>query len=144
MYFRTYGHQKTWLHKCLKGLIVEAPSTCNMVNGLKNFSKLKDNSFTIFIDRCEGNSGWKSPSEWYAKSYSCLLTHWPTMASIIFLIEAINCNIFRCNYLRKEEKWLPLFFHFLNLLSILNTLKKKMILIADVFLNLGTPENVVR
>ena len=36
------------------------------------------------------------------------------------------------------------FFHFPNLYSILNILKKKMTLIADVFLNLRALNNVVR
>ena len=34
--------------------------------------------------------------------------------------------------------------HFLNLESILNIFEKKMTLIADVFLNLGSPKNAVR
>ena len=36
------------------------------------------------------------------------------------------------------------FLHFLNLDSILKIFRKKMTLIADVFLNLRTPKNVVR
>ena len=36
------------------------------------------------------------------------------------------------------------FFYFLKLDSILNISKKTMTLIADVFLNLGTPKSVVR
>ena len=36
------------------------------------------------------------------------------------------------------------FFHFGNLDSILNIFQKMMTLIADVFLNLRRPENVVR
>ena len=67
------------------------------------------------------------------------------MTSILFLKEAIYCNIFRCNYLRNEKLFLKFFFlHFLNLDSILNIFEKNMILIADVFLNLQTPKNMVR
>ena len=66
------------------------------------------------------------------------------MTSILFLTEAIYCNIFRCNYLR-NEKYLPNhFFQFRNLDSILKILKKKITLITDVFPNLWSPENVVR
>ena len=36
------------------------------------------------------------------------------------------------------------FFHLLNLDSILNIFKKKMSLLAHVFLNFPTPKNVVR
>ena len=66
------------------------------------------------------------------------------MASILFLTEAIYCNISRCNYLKNEKYFLNFFLHFLNLSSNLNILKKKMTLIADVFFNLQTPKNVVR
>ena len=47
--------------------------------------------------------------------------------------------------LSQKRKILSNFFlHFLNYHSILNIFKKKMTLIADVFLNLQTPKNVVR
>ena len=64
------------------------------------------------------------------------------MTTIIFLTEAIYCNIFRRNYLIKY--FLNIFLHFRNLDSILNFFKTKTTLIADVFLNLRTPKNVVR
>ena len=66
------------------------------------------------------------------------------MASIVFLIETIYSNIFRCNYLRNEKMFFNFFLHFRNLDSILIILKKKTTLIADVFLILQTPKNVVR
>ena len=46
---------------------------------------------------------------------------------------------------QKRKTFSPSFFlHFRNLDSISNILKKKMTLIADVFLNLRTAKNVVR
>ena len=60
--------QKIWLDKCLKSLVSEDPLTSDMVNGPKNCWNLSDSIFTIFIDLCVGNSGWKSLSEWYVKS----------------------------------------------------------------------------
>ena len=80
------------------------------------------------------------------------------MTSIVFLAEAFYCNIFRSNYLR-DEKHFPIFFylyiylfiylfffflHFRNSYSIFNIFNKKMTLIANVFLNLRIPKNVVR
>ena len=62
------------------------------------------------------------------------------MTSILFLTEAIYCNIFRCNYLRKEKYFL----HFINLDSILNVLKKYVTMRDVVFLILRTPKHVVR
>ena len=66
------------------------------------------------------------------------------MTNILFLTEAIYCNIFRCIYRRNEKYFLKFFSHFPNLESISNIFKKKMTLIADVFLNLRTPKYVVR
>ena len=43
-----------------------------------------------------------------------------------------------------KKYFLNFFLNFLNLDSILNILKKNMTIIADVFLNLRTPEIVVR
>ena len=55
MYFRKYGHRKTWLRKCLKSPVVEEPLTSNVVNGPKHCLNLNGTIFTIFIDHCEGN-----------------------------------------------------------------------------------------
>ena len=69
------------------------------------------------------------------------------MTSIIFLTEAIYCNIFRCNYLRNEKDFLfffLFFLHFWKLDSIFQYFEKKMTLIADVFSNLRTRKDVVR
>ena len=68
------------------------------------------------------------------------------MTGILFLTEAIYCNIFRCNYLRDQKHFFNFFFllQFLNLNSILNIFKKKMTLIDDVFLNLRKPKYFVR
>ena len=66
------------------------------------------------------------------------------MTSILFLTEAIYWNIFKCNYLRNQKYFPNFFLHVRHLDSILNIFKKKMTLIADVFLNLRTPKNVVR
>ena len=45
----------------------------------------------------------------------------------------------------ETKNFFPIFFlRFWNLGLTLNIFKKKMTLIADIFLNLGTPKNVVR
>ena len=66
------------------------------------------------------------------------------MWSIVFLTEAIYCNIFRCNYLRNKKYFLSFFLHFLNLDSIFDISQEQMTVTADVFLKLRTPENMVR
>ena len=45
---------------------------------------------------------------------------------------------------QKQEIVSQFFLHFVSLESILNIFNKKMTLIADVVLNLQTPNNVVR
>ena len=46
---------------------------------------------------------------------------------------------------QKTKKHFPhISLHFVNLDSILNIFEKKMSLIADVYLNLRTPKNVLR
>ena len=62
------------------------------------------------------------------------------MTSILFLTEAIYSNMIRCNYLQKKV--------FLNLSVVklrfnFEHFQEKMTFIADVFLNLQTPKNVV-
>ena len=66
------------------------------------------------------------------------------MTSILFLTEAIYCNIFRCNCLKKEKYFFNFLLHFLHLNSILSIFKKKINLTADAFFILRTPKNVVR
>ena len=65
MYFRNYGPRKTWLDQCVKSPVSRYPSKSNMVNGPKHCWNLKDSSFSIFIDNCEGNCPTKNLSWWY-------------------------------------------------------------------------------
>ena len=125
MYFWTYGLRNTCLDKCLKSLVLEVPSISNRGNGSKHCLKLNNSTFTIFIDLWEINSGWNSRSEWYPKSYDCLLTHWLPIISILLLTEAIYCNIFRCNYLRNKKSFPNFFLYYLNLYLIFENFQKK-------------------
>ena len=83
-----------------------------MVNGPKYCLMLNGSIFAIFIDLCENNSGWKRLSDWYPKYQDTLLTHWLLITCILFLIKTIYSNIFRCNYLRNEKRFLNFFFTF--------------------------------
>ena len=65
------------------------------------------------------------------------------MTSILFLIEIIYSNIFRCNYLKKKV-FLYFVLAFSNFSFNFEHFQKKIILMADVFLNLRTPKNMVR
>ena len=125
IYFWTDLLRKMWLDKCLKSSISEDPSTRNMANGPKHCWSLNSSTFVIFIDHCERNSVVKSLSWWYEKYKDCFLTHWLPMTSILFLIETIYRNIFRCNYLENNRNFHNFLFHLGNLDSTLNILKKK-------------------
>ena len=125
MYFRNYGSRKTLLDQCLKSPFSRDPSKSNMVNAAKHCWNVKDSSFTIFIDHCEGNWLAGSLCYWYAKSQDCFVTHWVLMASIFFLIETIERNQFRCKYLENKKLFLIFLLHFWNLVSILNIFKKR-------------------
>ena len=60
------------------------------------------------------------------------------MASILFEIVRIFNSQFKCNYLKNEKRFLNFRFHFWNLHEILNLLKERMIVVAQVFPKLGT------
>ena len=56
-----------------------------------------------------------------------------------------DCNSqFKCNYLKNEKLFLNFLFHFWNLCHILNFLKEKMIVIANLFPKLETVNNLFR
>ena len=66
------------------------------------------------------------------------------MRTILFLIERIYCNQFGRNYLKNKKLFLNFLLHFRNVHEILNIFKKKMTLIADLFPELRTPQNMAR
>ena len=148
MFFWIYGLGKTVLDNFLKSLVSKDRSTSNMVNGPKHCWNLNESTFTMLIDPCEGNSGWKNFSEWYAKSSDCWLILWLPMRSIPFLTQAGCCNIFRWKYLRNEKYFLVFFFcfffAFFKFRFLFEHFQKKHDPHSYVFLNLQTPKNVFR
>ena len=116
---------KTWLDNSLKSLVSDDPLTRNIINVPKHCWSPHQSTFIIFLNHCRGNWVGKSLSYWYAKSWDCLLTHWLPMKSILFLIETIYRYQFRCNYLRKNQRFLNFRLHFWNLDQFSNVLKNK-------------------
>ena len=114
MYLWPYGLLNTWLDKCLKSPISEDPSTSEKVKGPKPCENLYGSTFTIFIDPCKRNPGWKFVTRFLDATIS----------------ETKNIFLF--------------FWPFVNLNLILNICKKKITLIADIFPNLRTPKDLVR
>ena len=66
------------------------------------------------------------------------------MASIFFNIARICNSQLKCNYLKREKRFLHFLFLFWNLHQISNISKKKMMLIGNVFRKLQTVKNLVR
>ena len=66
------------------------------------------------------------------------------MTSIVFKIARISHSQFKWNYLKNEKKFLNFLIHFQKIHQILNFLKKKMMVIANVFPKLQTVKNLVR
>ena len=58
------------------------------------------------------------------------------MAGILFNIGRICNSQLKCKYLENEKLFLKFSFHVWNLPQILNILKKKMMVIANIFPNL--------
>ena len=80
---------KTWLDKCLKSPVSEDPLTINMVNVPKHCWNLHHSTLIIFILHWQLNCNRENLSDWYAKSWDCVLTHWLPMKTMLFLIETI-------------------------------------------------------
>ena len=54
MYFRFYRPKRAYLDKCVKDPVREEPPTGDMVNGPKHWFSIKESSFIILSDHCEG------------------------------------------------------------------------------------------
>ena len=65
------------------------------------------------------------------------------MALILFNIVAICNSQFQCKDLKNEKPFVNFLFHFWNLHQILDILKKKMMVRANVFPKLQTVKNLV-
>ena len=63
---------------------------------------------------------------------------------ILFKIVRIWNSQFKCKYLKNQKHFLNFLFHFLNLHEIWNILKKRMIVIARLFLKLETVKILLR
>ena len=145
MYFRNYRLWKTWLENSLRGAVSEHAFPVNMWKRPKYLQNPHESAFIMFFQHPSEKSSFKKclPS-CYVKSYGCLLTHWLPMASILIRISRICHSQFKCNYLKDQSLFLNFLFHFWNLHQILNILKKRMIVIANIFAKLETVKNFFR
>ena len=143
MYFRKYWLQKTWLDKCLKSPVSEDFSTSNMVNGPKHCWNLHHSIFIFLLISV------KKPELKKSLLVICkILGLFLNTLAAYDKYSLLNRNNFTQSIemkLSKKQKIFPYFFlNFWQLNQILNKLKKKMKLIADVFSKSLTSEDLVR
>ena len=66
------------------------------------------------------------------------------MAGILLKIVRLYYSEFKCNYMKNEKSFLNFLFRFWDLHQILNILKKRKIVLANVFPKLGTVKILLR
>ena len=86
---------------------------------------------------------WKHLSESDPKCKDGLLRGWRLTTCILLIVEGNSRNQFKRNYLKNQKQFLQFLFHFLNQHEIFHILKKSIILMAEIFLKLLTPKNVL-
>ena len=63
---------------------------------------------------------------------------------MLFRIVRISCSVFKCNYLKNENHFLSFLCRLSNLHQILNIIKKKMVVRANVFRKLQNVKDLFR
>ena len=147
MYSLTNKLRKTWLDEFLKSPVSEESSTSNMVNVPKHCSKLNGSTFTIFIDPVEK---FYVESPWVIWKILGPFVNLLTVQDKYFLLNRGNLlQHFQIQLCQKQKTFSSIsvfffFFAFSQFRFNFEHFQKKTRLIADVFLNLRTPKNVVR
>ena len=100
--------------------------------------------FYLVFSSFSGKLIWKMSPLVSDEILGFLFTYWLPMANIIFRVSRISNSEMKCNYLKEEKPFLDFLLHFLNLHQILNTLKEKMIVVANVFSKLQNVKIFVR
>ena len=144
MYFRNYRLWKTWSDYSVKSKVLEHALTVNMWKGREYLGNLHESTFIMFFHHSQ-RSWFEKCLPWcYVKSKGCLLIHWLPMASILFKIVRIWNSQFKRYFVRNEQHFLNVLFHFWNLHQILIISNKNMIVMDNVFPKLQTVKNFVR
>ena len=126
-----------------KAAVSKHPSRVKVFAGTKHSSNPHGIIFILIF--LESKTKWvrKHLSQSDLKCKDCLLTRWRLITCILLIIEINPRNQFKRNYLRKQKQFLEVLFHFWNLHEILHILKRSIHLIAQIFLKLLTPKNVL-
>ena len=144
MYCRNYRLWISWLDHSLKKAVSEHGLTFNMWKRSKYLRNLHESNFILFFHHSEGNWFGKCLLYCQIKSQGFLFTYWLAKANILFRVLRICNSEMKCNSLKKETLFQDSLLHFWNLHHILNILKEKMIVIANVFPKLQNVKIFVR
>ena len=129
-YSRSYWLHRKWFLKCLKGPTSGHDSVNNVLAGAKHCSSHHGAGTTKCFLEYGKNIVKKNKSLSDLKSWNSLLTQWLPSTSIPVAICRISSNNFKRSYLRNEKLFLDFLLHFWNIHQVLNTLIKKMGLLA--------------
>ena len=114
------------------------------VKAFQIFAKSPWEQFYLVFSSFWGKLIWKMSPLLSDKILGFLFTYWLAKANILFRVLRICNSEMKCNYLKEEKPFLDFLLHFLNLHQILNTLKEKMIVVANVFSKLQNVKIFVR
>ena len=142
--FRRSLTGKTRLKHYLERASSAPPSTGNVLMGAKNLWNLHESTFMRSFDHSEEKWFAKCLPYWNIKACGWFLTLWLPMTSVLFGIVRICISQFKCLYLKNGKLFLKFFFDLWNIHQILNIFKKKMIVIAKLFLQLQTVKHLVK
>ena len=142
-YFWSDWLREMCLFKCITGLVSEKPIAVNVLTSPKNSCNMQKTTFILVIRPFEPN--------WVRKGYfssdlrfsDCLITRWLPTTSSLVLIERIYSYQIKPNYLKSPQLFAASFFEFLESALNFQCFEKKMSLIAQVFLKLLTPGDVL-
>ena len=141
MYFRNYRLSKFWLDRSLNSVVSEDPSTFNMLKSPKHLWNLHESTFIIFFSHSEDKM---IPKISPLLKFEILRLFLKTLAADDTYAVWVYADLQFPIQMQLSEKRETFLFHLWNLHQYLNILKKKMMVIANVFLRLPTVKDLVR
>ena len=128
--------------ECMGRLASEHPSAVNVSLGPKHCTSMQKQTFIPRIHHSDLEKARSCPFQSDRKSQDSMLNHCLLILENVAIILGIYSNQFKLIYPENQNHFGNILLHFQNVNKIQNILKKKLSLIAKVFLKLFTPKNV--
>ena len=132
---------KFWLDRSLNSVVSEDPSTFNMLKSPKHLWNLHESTFIIFFSHSEDK---RIPKISPLLKFEILRLFLKTLAADDTYAVWVYADLQFPIQMQLSEKRETFLFHLWHLHQYLNILKKKMMVIANVFLRLPTVKDLVR